>query len=87
MHAAGTQNAGIHSHGDGLIHTHPFVQSEAGNNATLGKYADGDWSVSSDSIGVDGPASATEVVEQRRHLHLRRHKGKQGSWCGRSTAR
>ena len=47
----GTQNAGIHSHGDGLIHTHPFVTSEEGKNATLGKYADyGDWSVSSDSI-------------------------------------
>ena len=48
---AGTQNAGIHSHGDGLIHTHPFVNSEEGNNATLGKYANyGGWSVSSDSI-------------------------------------
>ena len=49
--ASGVQNAGIHSHGDGLIHTHPFVNAEEGNNATLGKYASyGDWSVSSDSI-------------------------------------
>jgi hypothetical protein len=57
---AGTQNAGIHSHGDGLIHTHPFVRSEEGSNATLGKYADyGDWSVSSDSIDAwTGPAGA-----------------------------
>ncbi|MEX1008859.1 MAG: hypothetical protein WD271_13570 [Acidimicrobiia bacterium] len=48
---AGTQNVGIHSHGDGLVHTHPFVVSEEGNNATLGKYADyGGWGVSSDSI-------------------------------------
>ena len=48
---AGTQPAGIHSHGDGLIHTHPYRASEEGNNATLGKYAGyGDWSVSSDSI-------------------------------------
>jgi hypothetical protein len=48
---SGTQNAGIHSHGDGLIHTHPFVTAEAGKNATLGKYAGyGDWSVSSNSI-------------------------------------
>ena len=48
---SGTQNAGIHSHGDGLIHTHPFVNAEEGNNATLGKYADyGGWSVGSDSI-------------------------------------
>jgi hypothetical protein len=43
--------AGIHSHGDGLIHTHPFTTAEAGKNATLGKYAGyGGWSVSSDSI-------------------------------------
>jgi hypothetical protein len=56
---AGTQNAGIHSHGDGLIHTHPFVSSEAGGNATLGKFADyAGWSVSSDSIDAwIGPAS------------------------------
>lgn len=48
---AGTKNAGIHTHGDGLIHTHPFVESEAGNNATLAKYASyAGWSVSSDSI-------------------------------------
>jgi hypothetical protein len=59
---AGTQNAGIHSHGDGLIHTHPFVRSEEGSNATLGKYADyGDWSVSSDSIDAwTGPAGAPD---------------------------
>jgi hypothetical protein len=49
--AQGTQPAGIHSHGDGLIHTHPYVRAEEGSNATLGKYADyGGWSVSSDSI-------------------------------------
>jgi hypothetical protein len=48
---AGTQNAGIHSHGDGLIHTHPFVRSETGANATLGKFASyADFSVSSNSI-------------------------------------
>jgi hypothetical protein len=52
-------NVGIHTHGDGLIHTHPFVASEAGGNATLGKFADyGGWSVSSDSINAwTGPES------------------------------
>ena len=56
---AGTQNAGIHTHGDGLIHTHPFVQSEAGNNATIGKYTSyAGWNVSSDSIDAwTGPAA------------------------------
>jgi hypothetical protein len=51
--------AGIHSHGDGLIHTHPYASSEAGTNATLGKYATyGEWSVSSDSIDAwTGPKS------------------------------
>ena len=51
-------DAGIHTHGDGLIHTHPFVPSAAGKNATIGKYADlAGWSVSSDSIDAwTGPA-------------------------------
>jgi hypothetical protein len=29
---------GIHTHGDGLIHIHPFVDSVAGRNATLGVF-------------------------------------------------
>ncbi len=48
-------NAGIHSHGDGLIHTHPFVNSEEGNNATIGKFFEyGGWGLSSDSIDLGG---------------------------------
>src|SRR3954447_5881581 len=31
---------GIHSHGDGLIHIHPFASSAAGRNATLGVFLD-----------------------------------------------
>jgi hypothetical protein len=31
---------GIHTHGDGLIHVHPFVRAAAGDNATLGVFAD-----------------------------------------------
>jgi hypothetical protein len=27
---------GIHTHGDGVIHTHPFTPAASGNNATLG---------------------------------------------------
>jgi hypothetical protein len=52
-------NVGIHTHGDDLIHTHPFVVSEEGNNATLAKFAEyGGWSVSSDSIDAwVGPKS------------------------------
>ena len=52
-------NAGIHSHGDGLIHTHPFVVSEEGNNATIGKFFSyGGWGLSSDSIDLGGANDA-----------------------------
>ncbi|MEZ5170396.1 MAG: hypothetical protein R3A49_06585 [Acidimicrobiia bacterium] len=43
--------AGVHSHGDGLIHTHPNSNAEAGDNATVGLFFRyGGWSVSEDSI-------------------------------------
>jgi hypothetical protein len=50
---------GIHSHGDGLVHIHPFNSSESGKNATLGRFLNyGGWSASSDSLdlwaGTDG---------------------------------
>jgi hypothetical protein len=52
-------NLGIHSHADGLIHTHPFVVSEEGNNATIGKFFDyGGWGLSSDSIDLGGANAA-----------------------------
>ncbi|MCU1370480.1 MAG: hypothetical protein JWO77_1674 [Ilumatobacteraceae bacterium] len=31
---------GIHTHGDGLIHIHPFTRSASGNRATLSKFFD-----------------------------------------------
>ncbi len=60
-----TANVGIHTHGDDLIHTHPFVVSEEGSNATLGKFADyGGWSVSSDSIDAwTGPAAKPKQTQ------------------------
>src|SRR5438067_1466262 len=33
-----TDPLGIHSHGDGLIHIHPFTDSAAGRKATLGLF-------------------------------------------------
>jgi hypothetical protein len=57
-------NAGIHSHHDGLIHTHPFVVSEEGNNATIGKFFSyGGWGLSSDSIDLGG-SIATDTPPQ-----------------------
>jgi hypothetical protein len=32
--------AGIHSHGDGLIHLHPFSSDESGAKATVGRFID-----------------------------------------------
>jgi hypothetical protein len=58
-------NVGIHTHGDDLIHTHPFVVGEEGDNAKLSKFADyGGWSVSSDSIDAwIGPESKIKQTE------------------------
>lgn len=52
---------GIHTHGDGFIHIHPYFGSEGGDNATLGKFLDyGGWSVSDDSIEAwTGPSFDT----------------------------
>lgn len=58
-------NVGIHTHGDNLIHTHPFVVAEEGNNATLSKFSDyAGWSASSDAIDAwVGPASKPSQKE------------------------
>jgi hypothetical protein len=31
---------GIHTHGDGVVHIHPFTKASSGRNATFGVYAD-----------------------------------------------
>jgi hypothetical protein len=65
--AAGNSNVstGVHTHGDGFIHIHPRFGSEAGENATLGKFLDyGGWSVSEDSIQTwTGPSFAPDQTE------------------------
>lgn len=37
---AGPDTTGVHTHGDGVIHIHPFVGSAAGRNATLAKWGE-----------------------------------------------
>lgn len=44
-----TDPLGIHTHGDGVVHIHPFSQTAAGKNATLGKYFDAVQAEVSDS--------------------------------------
>lgn len=46
---------GIHTHGDGVIHIHPFTAEAAGENATLRVFLDGaDIDVTDDELTVDG---------------------------------
>ncbi len=45
--------AGIHSHGDGLMHIHPFSGDEAGKRATVGRFMEfGGWKVDTDTVEV-----------------------------------
>jgi hypothetical protein len=49
--AGTTIRAGLHSHGDGLMHIHPYTSDEAGDRATLGQFLEeGGWSASGDSL-------------------------------------
>jgi hypothetical protein len=51
---AGTDTkAGLHSHGDGLIHIHPFAEDEATDNATVGRYFEyGGYEVDEDHLAL-----------------------------------
>lgn len=52
--------AGIHSHGDGLVHDHPFTQAAAGKNATMRRFFEGGgWKVTATSF--DFGANAKEA--------------------------
>ena len=49
--------SGIHSHGDGMIHIHPFTKAAAGKHATVGAFlTGGGWKVSETSIDL-GPGA------------------------------
>lgn len=41
--------SGIHTHGDGFIHIHPFASDEEGSNATLGRF----WDFAGIELGED----------------------------------
>lgn len=51
------EEIGIHSHGDGLVHIHPFVAAGAGRKATMEKFfTGGGWEVTEDSFNFGGTA-------------------------------
>jgi hypothetical protein len=69
---AGNDNvrAGIHTHGDGFIHIHPYTLSEAGLHATLGRFLGyGGWSASADSLDLwpDQPNTGTLIPIKARN--------------------
>lgn len=47
------QNGGIHTHGDGLLHIHPFSSARAGVNANLGNYFQDAGEVLGNEGGLD----------------------------------
>lgn len=50
------QNGGTHTHGDGLIHIHPFSSARTGQNATLGNWMDDAGEVLGNDGGIDDDA-------------------------------
>ena len=61
------QNAGTHTHGDGLIHIHPFSSSRTGQNATLGNWFDdagevlgNEGGIGNDELRIPGGETYTE---------------------------
>ncbi len=34
------ERTGVHTHGDGFMHIHPFTSAESGDNATVGRFLD-----------------------------------------------
>jgi hypothetical protein len=56
---------GIHTHGDGFMHIHPFTKSEGGDNATVGRFLEyGGWDASEDSLSLwSGPPGDPEATE------------------------
>ena len=68
---AGDQH-GIHTHADGLIHTHPFDSLTSGKNATFGKLMD----------DTDTSLNATSL-----NLKRKGEKFKNGDKCGKKPAK
>jgi hypothetical protein len=53
---------GIHTHGSGLIHIHPFSVTSAGNNATVGAYFRTTQAQLTDSTYTPGPFESGATV-------------------------
>ena len=63
----GVANAGIHTHGDGVIHLHPFSSSATGNNAQLERFME---------------ATRTDIVNDEEMTFPNRAALSEGVQCG-----
>ncbi|MEW6154850.1 MAG: hypothetical protein AB1673_12805 [Actinomycetota bacterium] len=54
----GNDPLGIHTHGDGIVHVHPFSSQAAGQRATLGVYFD--------AVGIDASATSLKLPTDQR---------------------
>lgn len=71
----GTDRLGIHTHGDGLIHIHPFSETSAGANATMGRFFD-QVGLKTSGNGVDAGTSSADPAT----LETSFCGGKPGHW-------
>ena len=58
-------NGGTHTHGDGLIHIHPFSEARSGSNATMTNFMDDapGYSLSDDRLEVPGRDAITNDTQ------------------------
>ncbi len=55
---------GVHTHGDGLMHVHPFNGAASGKNATLETYLRSTGGVLTDSTYTPGPSEVPGVLDE-----------------------
>ncbi len=56
--------AGVHTHGDGLMHVHPFNTTASGRNATINSYLQATGGVLTDSLYIPGPSEAPTQLDE-----------------------
>lgn len=66
----GADRLGIHTHGDGLIHVHPFSKASSGRNATVGKFAD--------QVGLELSTTELGIPGQKKRKNGDKCDGKAG---------
>jgi hypothetical protein len=74
--------AGLHTHADGFIHVEAASPSEAGNNATVGRfldYSDG-WGISDDTLDI-WPAGVADQLSETQRVDPNKTEWTNGDKC------